>query len=335
MTGISSAFSSEVFTIYAGPSQKKLIAHASVLCKSPILRKAIEGEWKESRERVIYWNDFDEHTVDQLLEWLYSAYYTWYKPPPIQPNEAEGAAANAEPQSFITSLDKDGDRIVSLSPHTYGEGHPLDDLLLYHQSVTEHPCTPREIVGHKLSQDYPPTIDGHMEQLQIWGVNDAVEMSYRTASTLLPDAKLYVLAQYLQMSRLRRLAFRNIQHCLMWIGGDYEVERGSSVLANVIDLIRYVYASTDSLTHSIETLRKLVSAFVADRLWVWRGWSEIEDLMREGGDFVVDVTRASHDATRSRTCEISEERRKWKDAVKQGLVVVKLPLRTVGGQLRP
>lgn len=190
-----------------------------MLCQSPVLRKAIEGEWKESRERVIYWNDFDEHTVDQLLEWLYSAYYTWYTQPPLEIEEVEGLAANAQPQSFITSLDMKGDRIVSLSPHTYDEGQPLDDLLLYHQSVPEHPCTPDKIVEHNLNPNESLPFEAHIEQLQIRRVNDAVEMSYRTASTLLPDAKLYVLAQYLQMSRLRRLAFRNIQHCLMWIGG--------------------------------------------------------------------------------------------------------------------
>lgn len=109
----------------------------------------------------------------------------------------------------------------------------------------------------------------------------------------------------------------------------------SSALANVIELIRYVYASTDSLSNSIETLRKLVSAFVADRLWIWRGWSEIEDLMSEGGDFVVDVTRTSHDATRCLRREGNEERKKWQQAKKEKLVVVKRPLYTRGGRLLP
>lgn len=109
---------------------------------------------------------------------------------------------------------------------------------------------------------------------------------FDTGHSLLLDAKVYVLAQYLQLDHLKRLAFYEIQY-----GLDIKSEvYGTRLLLESVDLARYVYASTDSLADSEEPLRKLVSTYIAVSFSRYEG-PEIEGLMSEGGELVVDVTR--------------------------------------------
>ncbi|KAL8918897.1 MAG: hypothetical protein Q9208_007078 [Pyrenodesmia sp. 3 TL-2023] len=77
MSATGSPFTSSIFSIYAGPTKKQFLVHSTILAKSPTLRAIVEGEWKESANRRIDLEEWDEQTVEQLVQWLYSGHYTW------------------------------------------------------------------------------------------------------------------------------------------------------------------------------------------------------------------------------------------------------------------
>ena len=51
------------------------MAHASVLNKSPTLQKIIDGDWKDSKDLAIDFEEWDETAISQLLDYLYTGQY--------------------------------------------------------------------------------------------------------------------------------------------------------------------------------------------------------------------------------------------------------------------
>ncbi|KAL8752766.1 MAG: hypothetical protein Q9184_005633 [Pyrenodesmia sp. 2 TL-2023] len=331
-----SAFSSEVFTIYAGPSQKKFIAHAGVLAQSPTLRKIVDGGWKESQERTIPLDEWDEKTVQKLLEWLYSGYYTWYTQP-ISPTTlaegAEDATANVKPKSCITSLGLKSERMINVSPYTWNKKQSLSKPLYYHMSSGKVPSHPVSILRHGITYNDSSSSKQLLESLKYSDVQRALDSSCATLATLLDDAKLYVLAQYLQLGSLKRLAFLNVQHVFSELSKGDTDRLGAHVTARFIEYIRYVYASTDSLTNSMEPLRKLTAAAVVAHLHALQAPS-FDDLMRQGGDFAVDVMKMFNDKAVHMSAQERKEEKLWEQAEATKSFVIKPPFRMVRGHLQ-
>lgn len=281
-------FESEIFCIIAGPHQKRLSAHGHVLNQSPVLRKIVDGGWKDSHDRIICLDEWDEQSVQQLLEWLYCGHYTWYTDL-FDPTPDEEDRIRFRSRTYVTSLGLTGDRIVHLSPRSCNEQQTLDEECLYHQSISENMCLPAEVIEYGIDSTPLQVLEAHHHSS---GIEAALERMNGSLSTLLSDAKLYVLANYLQLPRLKRLAFVNLQHVI-----DKSLrpnEYDSPDLATIMDFIRYVYASTDSLSSYVEPLRRLVAAVVVTLLRDLRG-AGIQELFREGGDMVVDVIQMMED----------------------------------------
>lgn len=202
------AFGSPIFSIYAGPSQTRLYVHASIVAKSPVLRKIVEGDWEDSHERVIFLEDHDTATVECMLQWLYCGYYTWCDTitPAASPNPGITSDGN---RNYVTSLAADGGRLIWLSPRTFLEGREL----VAHPSDSE-PTTasnPRKILGLVLpdqSRKMYRELSNHHEASLI---EEAVRVCTPNGTTLLRDAKLYALAQYLELPRLKSLTLQNIK----------------------------------------------------------------------------------------------------------------------------
>ncbi|KAL8977620.1 MAG: hypothetical protein Q9177_006595, partial [Variospora cf. flavescens] len=83
------------------------------------------------------------------------------------------------------------------------------------------------------------------------------------------------------------LTFRSIQEVLSDTMSDKQ-ETDAALRANVVTLIRFVYDHTDSLTNSVEPLRRLVTSFVAVHYKAVKG-PEFDLLLSEGGGFPVDL----------------------------------------------
>lgn len=281
----SSAFASPIFAVYAGASGKRFLAHSKLLSLSPTLRKIVDGNWRDSKDCVINLAEWEEPTVEQLLEWLYSGYYTVSSIPMsargVVMSDDEVAEAlipiihqQLRGRKLSDLLPRDGDETesdVELSPDCVPDHHqpltPLQDIR----------CSGPRDDGRVLTY---PAIDSRAVQLESlckkeWG------------HTLLPDAKAYVLAQYLQLVDLKRYAFHHIQDTLVFLN---QCSPGPQALTRTIALAHYVYSNTDSLNNSEEPLRDLISTFVAEWFLKMDG-PQFERLIAGGGEFAVDVTR--------------------------------------------
>ena len=104
--------------------------------------------------------------------------------------------------------------------------------------------------------------------------------------TIMAHAKLYALSKYMLFPDLAHLAYNNICTVLIFNG---KLQAGSSLVEDIVMLIRYAYANTETLTNSLEPLRDLLTSYVAISFGAWQG-PTANQLMEEGGDFVVDIT---------------------------------------------
>ncbi|KAL8896431.1 MAG: hypothetical protein Q9207_007705 [Kuettlingeria erythrocarpa] len=288
MAGIDaeSTFTSDIFRICAGSSEKIFYAHSDVLSRSTTLRKKVEERLTGGSNRHIDLTEFDEHTVAQVLEWLYGGNYTWSSFTQVPADTCEIAMPHLSGTCFVTSLSQDGSPTFSAAPYFNSDEEPSDTFSV---NESQPSCvTPSseeyEFVGSECGESAPGKIGGYRPASR---VEDVVECSVQSGCTLLPDAKVFVLAKYLRLQPLQRLAYQNIRGITDSIT---EIEVGSSLATNILDLVRFVYGCSNTLAGPVQPLRKLVFSLVADWLPALQG-PELEGLIWEGGNFAVDVLK--------------------------------------------
>ncbi|KAL8645806.1 MAG: hypothetical protein Q9210_006507 [Variospora velana] len=258
-----SALSSPIFSVYAGPSKKLFLVHGAVLSTSPVLRSIVEGQWKESEERSIKLEEWDEQTVEHVLQWLYFRAYMRTSPCEAPLSERKNRIPITQPQDC-----KRDESAHNQSPELK---ESTNDPAIY------RPLTPL------LAIDCPGPPEGETVSVDLTAI--ATEPS--NGKNLLSDARVYILAQYLQLEELKRRAFDRVKVVLSnWELGAFPPDwvRKTTILAG------FVYDSTDSLVNSKEPMRRLVSTFVATGFIDFQGL-EAQELLAKGGDFVLDVTR--------------------------------------------
>jgi hypothetical protein len=106
------------------------------------------------------------------------------------------------------------------------------------------------------------------------------------AGVLLAYARLYVFADQYLIEDLKKSAMRGLRTYLL------ETDIFPLTRGGVIDLIRYVYDSDH--THSSSEGQPLVVQFIVLHLDVFSDFSEHRQLLREGGDYAMDL----HDTIR-------------------------------------
>ncbi|KAL8850945.1 MAG: hypothetical protein Q9221_004145 [Calogaya cf. arnoldii] len=246
-----SLYASPVFSIYAGPARKLLMAHATFLRQSPMLTRMIDGEWRDSKDREIDLTWCDELTVHQLLEFLYSGtYHTGF--PPDENDEVE-----------LT------DGMANCNVDDAQQTAPIQT------SAELNSSRPADGVNHiEVSTGHKPVATASNDPL-----------ATLRAATLLQHSTLYKLAHYLELTSLKQETYGYIYGLL-----DSFRELPTEPLGYITQLIRHVYANTDALNNSKEPLRELVATFAAKWFPAFQG-DEAEELLEEGGDFVVDLMK--------------------------------------------
>ncbi|KAI4169769.1 MAG: hypothetical protein LQ346_008934 [Caloplaca aetnensis] len=226
------------------------------------------GDWKESASRSITVSEWDEGTIQQLLHYLYHGTYSI----PAPSNDDDASSTSPRPRYFTQQLTKEEIRRRPLPPLIY-----IDCL------------GPRdEVPLGKLPE----------KDLYMYRNEPDIQLALSSGYTLLPDARVYVLAHYLQLDGLQRLAFHRIQDVLVRWGGR---EDGEEILEKVVEVVGYVYVNTITTTGTEEEggkevekeeepLRNLLSSFVAKEFREFHG-PEFEGLVFEGGEFMVDMVR--------------------------------------------
>lgn len=243
--GTTSLYASPVFSIYVGRAGKHLVAHASVLSKSPTLKRMIDGNWRDSHDRKIIWEEEDEATVHQLLDFLYTGSYKYM----VAPSEL-GPAKRLDLELRNCHIDK-------IHPE---EDAQSDDGLT---ACLAHNATHNATEGDDVPSDKQHAI--------------------LTGFTLLQDAKVYVIAHYLELTDLKNLALAAVQNVI-----DSTSAMRPKLLSNIVELVKYVYNHTDTLVSTKEPLRELVATFAAEWFHVFDR-DGVKELMSKGGDSLIDI----------------------------------------------
>ncbi|KAL8927881.1 MAG: hypothetical protein Q9172_001181 [Xanthocarpia lactea] len=240
------------------------MAHATVLNKSPTLQKIIDGDWKDSKDRAIDFEEWDETAITQLLDYLYTGQYKLII---IIPQPTSNKGIEVELTNDIPCGDVNGaqdEAAVKTSDH-------IGTAPLVHETSRVESL----ISGKPLAPPYSaPTTPS---------IGVARQHAIETGCTLLQHSRLYVLGHYLELTELKNLAIASIESITESVK-----ELNPQLLSNIVQLIQYVYDSTDTLVNSKEPLRELVATFAANWFHAFQG-NAVKALMEEGGDFVVDV----------------------------------------------
>ncbi|KAL8728222.1 MAG: hypothetical protein Q9166_005525 [cf. Caloplaca sp. 2 TL-2023] len=309
---VTSAFMSPFFVIYAGSTKQQFFAYAEILSKSPTLRKIVKGKWKDSADRTVNIEDWEPRTIQQLLEWLYTGSYKWTITTP-QPVPNENIAVE-----MCNDIKKDMSQAIDRT-----------EFQVKHDAEAARPLKKEDDIevalAHSISSLGEPCSEPDGPAPAPLNTVAAREHGIETGCTLLSDAKLYALAHYLQLDELKSLALDNIKDVTVSIEC---LEQKPRLLNNIVELVRYVYNSTDLLVNSAEPLRHLVSAFAAKWFHALQG-SEVDALMAEGGEFVVDLMKELQQNIRNLKAEHNETEKRLKSEVRK----YQKRLRKRGGEL--
>lgn len=243
--------SSEIFELVA-ENEATFFVHKDLLgFHSRPFKETTSGVWKESTERKILLNDWDAKTVGRLVQFLYTGDYKY---PDTFPTDVPSSSAKEE---LLPNLPDTADIAKN------GTLTPFEECV--------------EGAIHERAQ-LPMTDSMWLEQVDTCNFN--------FEETFLAHAKIYVLAQYKSIPALKALAHARLARTLLKLhplGGNLHLS------INIVNLATYVYSNTDSLTHSEEPLRKLISQYVALNFVAWQTELSAVEMMCSGGDFVRDV----------------------------------------------
>ncbi|KAI4104940.1 MAG: hypothetical protein L6R37_002983 [Teloschistes peruensis] len=275
----SDLFESQVFAIVAGPSEKVLYAHANILAKSVVLKRLVEGQFKESNEQRIIWPHWNSNTVQKFLEWLYKGDYKCPYPmiiPRPMPEEktawedvsdASSATAEEEPKE---SLKRD---IAPPIPKQSSKSSPIR----FHDLEWNGPRCPTR-VSHE--EEYTNWI-GHVH----YPTN---ELDYER--TFMTHAELYAMGCQYLLDDLRAMAWQRLKNALLALGVPFA---GSKLIANITTVIHYVYEQTEDLPEGKEQMRNLLTCFATDHFEQIKKSSAFHDLLispsASDREFVADL----------------------------------------------
>lgn len=266
----------------------------------------MEGRWKDSLERRISWEEWDEDSVARFLEWLYTGDYSWPYPTNLEPLTPTTGLSNHEVESSnglssgtVSKPSTEGsapvvDGVKSTEPvfdslkafviepnssRSAKQKHPRRP-----QSSQIRPLTPIGSLFYEGPKD--PTKLSQEKKFDLWNshsTTSSLQLDYET--TLLAHAKLYTMANCFLLGELKTLALQQLQICLISLDNP---SPESPVVSNITALMQYVYANTVRLKKKDEPMRKLVTSYVAFHFTALRS-NDFMQLLVEGGDIVDDV----------------------------------------------
>ncbi|KAL8871842.1 MAG: hypothetical protein Q9174_002413 [Haloplaca sp. 1 TL-2023] len=224
-----SPLTTAVFTILAGEAEVAFTAHGGVLAKSEVLKKEVEGGWKEGQEKTIRWKDWTVGGVERFLEWLYTGDYQCAYP--IDTSEAE----EEQTRSLTKKPEEKSDHEII----------PARNLYLPGQCKLSKKTKAGEFA--EWSEEY-------------WPLSDA---DY--SETFMTHAEMYVMASRYMLDELKSMAWQRLDQACNTIILDSSQE--IPIYGNMVALIEYVYKETGASTdNEREPLRRLMKNAGLDRL---------------------------------------------------------------------
>ncbi|KAL8750090.1 MAG: hypothetical protein Q9184_006549 [Pyrenodesmia sp. 2 TL-2023] len=282
-----SAYSSPFFEILAGPSAVSLNVHAGVLSKSKVLKKEVDGLWKESAERKIDWQHWTVSAVEKFIDWLYTGDYVCPYPIEARTEEEASAASGGDDRD-------DDDRAVPPDIWDPEVMEPHDPAILAIDKPVEWPAeaelSTQDIEVPEKTKPAPlPLLQdldwqgcrtlgklSQAEEFDKWTGHwhwKPQELDYE--ATFLTHAELYVMANQYMLDELKSMAWQRLRAVLISVG---KPKPWSPVVDNTVTLIKYAYEHTGGIDDGEEPLRMLLSSFVALHFTSFKGY-EVNDLI--------------------------------------------------------
>ncbi|KAL9042097.1 MAG: hypothetical protein Q9214_003888 [Letrouitia sp. 1 TL-2023] len=299
-----SPFETAIFEILAGPTGKCFFVHAAVLAKSERIRKQIEGNWKDTLQHKLVWENWSEDIVSLFVEWLYTGDYNFPYPVEISPSSQGNEENHAEDQDTLVhqEVDQEGEKTPPpppLEPSAAFEEEP---------KPPDRPLTP--LSDLRWSAGHPIRTTSQAEEFKLWPgfiIWKPEMLDYE--DTLMTHAKLYVMADYFLLSELQNATLHQLRSSLLTIE---PLIPESRQMSNVAHLIDYVYEHTVEPTIGENPLRRLVSQYAALQFANFKG-DEFRQLMKKGGEFVNDLVEKVRRA-KSETLSTSSGKKSKKKA---------------------
>lgn len=249
-------FKSQIFEIFVNSSTEPLFVHGAVISKSEVLKKEVEGLWKEGSEKKIRWPHWSVNAAEKLLEWLYTGDYSC--PYPIQAPKVERvlvdedkavdtkyeiddnggeSALPSEDDSMPARLDRGREKTKpSISPQKPLQGLKWTGCRELHQKMTQ--------------ADEFEKWTGH----QLW---NSSELDYE--ATFMTHAELYAMASQYMLDELKNMAWQRLRSVLISIGKPTPM---SPILRNFTSLVHFAYQETGETGSGEEDpLRMLLESF--------------------------------------------------------------------------
>ncbi|KAL9576377.1 MAG: hypothetical protein Q9212_007151, partial [Teloschistes hypoglaucus] len=277
----SSAFKSKVFTILAGPSQETSYVHASVLAKSDVLQRMVDGQFKETSEQRIDWPHWNANTVENFLEWLYTGDYECPYPVIIPRSTSDGdtqpedvsLTSSAPAEQKQKKRKRDGQGVVQPAP----VAGPQNGLTRLRDLVWNGSLYPDRI---SYEEEYTKWI-GHAH----YPIN---ELDYERS--LMTHAELYAMGCQYLLEDLRALTWQRLKNALVAVGTPFA---GSNLVTNITNVIHYVFEQTAEVPDGREQMRELLTTFATDHCTQMKGTPAFEEILKSPSapdrEFVADM----------------------------------------------
>ena len=280
---------------------------------SPTLQTLLTGEMIEAKLRHVDWSDVDENTFIRLCEYAYNRDYT-----PPSPLKIDDTNANSENGSRLSKMNKkkkkkkNSDFRMASSwdngvnpeagpdPEPVPEPEPEPPIEEWPEPVPEPEPIAEEgcFDDHELPYREKSIWSRHLRDKFSGLKFDLSAHKQASANAYVPrgnkgssedftpvflgSAQLYVLADKYGIDSLSQLVLHKLERTLK----QFKLCHGSEIA--VFEFVRFIYANTRCRVRGRDPLRTLAVIYVVSVLGQLGGNELFHEVLREGGDFVVD-----------------------------------------------
>lgn len=240
--------------------------HADILSRSKVLKAEVEGPWKETSERRIYWSHWTINAAERFMEWLYTGDYKCPHPVPIDmvANEDDRTDSAHFSNNMATTPGPEVREAVKQVTSTVQRRQIPIALRL--QDLTWEGCHPLRMISQA-------------EEYDMWAIRHASHpCKVEYASTVETHISLYLMACHYMLDELKNMAWQRLRPTFVSIKNN-SLQGHAAGLSHLPRMTCQVYTETGMPDGAEEEpMRMLLSTFTARHISSYTG-SPLHKLM--------------------------------------------------------
>ncbi|KAI0388107.1 hypothetical protein F5Y04DRAFT_241675 [Hypomontagnella monticulosa] len=274
---------SKPFRFLVGPDKREFQMHSELVARmSKPLGTLVKGEWEEGKNGVVEWPEIDEGTFVRFCEFAYTGDYKAAKSFEDIPTPEEEEPALVSPPAIADVQDMP--QVEEAMPADYEE--PIAEPEPYDPWGTRKKGKKRSVFETPPSPPPPSKKDIMWQQFQD-AIGNEPDMRPKEepntdplanySEVLISHARLYALADYLNIEVLMGLCVRKLHRTLKV----FNLHKGARV-TDIAQLIDYAYSNTVSRDGEQDKLRSLLATYAACN--IEELWSNVyfQDVLKSG-----------------------------------------------------